>query len=794
MLGLPYHISEIAPLMQALDLFQGEFRPGTIRHLAFDTRNISHGAETIFLALKTDHRDGHDFIQKAYDKGVRNFIVDRKLALAGVNYILVPDTLDALQKWAYCHRQRFNYPVIAITGSNGKTIVKEWLATLLELQFQIVKSPMSYNSQLGVPLSLLKMHPQADLAIIEAGISEPGEMAVLQALIQPTIGILTHMGPAHDEGFPNREAKLKEKLQLFHEVENLLIGNEQPWVEEIVRQERLPLKKVNAAMPALPLPFQSPADLENARLAILAAAEMGVPRSEIQARLPLLQAVEMRQETITDNPEITILNDSYNADPDSVRNALQFLSQIKAHPRQMVVISDIPHLGDNQISVQKGLLEEAIKLVEPANVISLGPIFGEIGQVRHFRDTAHLLAEVDYDDFRDSTVLLTGARRFELERLIPFLNPKRNASWLEIDLQALAHNFRYLKSLLPEGTKSMCMVKAASYGGGTWEIAKVLEREGATYLGVAFASEGIELRKAGIRLPIMVMNPDLSSLESLVRFELEPEVSNLDFLKRYIRTARLAGQQEYRIHLKLETGMGRLGFRRKDLDELINVIAQHPDLNIISVLSHLAAADLPKEDEFNYFQIQRFEALYDILKQKLGIHSFRHILNTAGIIRLPEFAFEMVRMGIGLYGLSPLDKAVEGLQEIGSLRTRITQVKAWPKGVSIGYGRSQRTERDSLIATIPIGYADGIPRAVSNGKAHFLVRGQRVPVFGRVCMDMIMLDVSDVPQVSAGDEVVCFGTQGESHISVQELAEAAETIAYEILVRISPRVRRVFIH
>lgn len=780
--------------MQALDLFQGEFRPGTIRQLAFDTRNISHGEETIFIALKTDHRDGHDFIQKAYDKGVRNFIVSQRLDLVGVNYILVQDTLDALQKWAYFHRRKFDYPVVAITGSNGKTIVKEWLATLLELQFQIVKSPMSYNSQLGVPLSLLKMRPQADLAIIEAGISEAGEMVVLQELIQPTIGILTHMGPAHDEGFPTREVKLKEKLQLFHAVERLLIGNEQAWVEKIVREERLPLKKVSDEMLALPLPFQSPADLENARLAILAALELGVPQGEIQKRLPLLQAVEMRQETITDNPEITILNDSYNADPDSVRNALQFLSQIKAHPRQMVVLSDIPHLGDKQIDIQRGLLDEAINLVGKENVISLGPVFEQIAEVRHFLDTDQLLREIDYEDFRDSTVLLTGARRFALERLIPFLNPKRNASWLEIDMQALAHNFRQLKSHVPEGTKSMCMVKAASYGGGTWEIAKVLEREGATYLGVAFASEGIELRKAGIRLPIMVMNPDLSSLESLVRFELEPEVSNLDFLQRYVRTARLAGQQEYRIHLKLETGMRRLGFRKEDLPALMDVIEQHPDLNIISVLSHLAAADVPEEDEFNHFQVQQFDALYDILQKRLGIHSLRHILNTAGILRFPAYAFEMVRMGIGLYGLSPLAKPVEGLKEIGSLRTRITQVKAWSKGVSIGYGRSQSTERDSLIATVPIGYADGIPRSLSNGKAQFLVRGQRVPIFGRVCMDMIMLDVTDVEAVIAGDEVVCFGRQGEAHISVQELAKAADTIAYEILVRISPRVRRVFIH
>ncbi|MEL6594269.1 MAG: alanine racemase, partial [Bacteroidota bacterium] len=505
--------------------------------------------------------------------------------LSDINYALVADTLDALQKWAWMHRNKFNYPVIAITGSNGKTIVKEWLATLLELQFQIVKSPMSYNSQLGVPLSLLKMHPQADLAIIEAGISEPDEMAILQAMIQPDIGILTHMGPAHDESFPSREDKLREKLQLFHEVKRLLLGKEQLWVEQIVREAKLPHCNQHPELDQIVLPFQSAADLENARLASLAALELGVARSEIEERLPLLQAVEMRQETITDNPEITILNDSYNADPDSVRNALQFLSQIEAHPRRMVVLSDIPHLGQNQLRVQEALLEEAIALVGQEQVISLGPVYGEIGRVKHFVNTEGLLAEMEYDAFRNSTVLLTGARRFELERLIPFLNPKRNASWLQIDMQALASNFRFLKSRVPEGTKTMCMVKAASYGGGTWEIAKVLEREGATYLGVAFASEGIELRKAGIRLPIMVMNPDLSSLDSLVRFNLEPEVSNLDFLQRYIRAARLAGQAEYRIHLKIETGMGRLGFGEEDLPTLINVIAQHPDLNIISVLS-----------------------------------------------------------------------------------------------------------------------------------------------------------------------------------------------------------------
>ena len=794
MLGLPYRIDQIAPLAEARDLFQGEFSPRPLRYVAFDTRMISHGPETLFVALKTDNRDGHAFITKALEKGVRNFLVDRRLSYPGINYILTENTLSALQFWAMYHRSRFDYPVIAITGSNGKTIVKEWLATLLEMQFQIVKSPMSYNSQLGVALSLLQMHPQADLAIIEAGISLPGEMEVLRTMIQPTLGILTHMGPAHAEGFASDREKLIEKLSLFEEVETVLVG-EQPTVLQQLNESSLPFKTTadEPVLKHLKLPFQGAADVENGRLSVLAARHLGLSQEEIQERLPLLHPIEMRLEIITDNPDITIINDSYNSDPDSVRNALQLLAETQAQPRQFVVLSDIPHLGENQLSVQKELLKEAVAQVGEEQVITIGPVFGQLQHPWHFEATEALLAERKEEDFRHSTVLLKGARNFQLERLIPLLNPRRNASWLEIDLALLAENFRYLKSQLPEGTKTMCMVKATSYGGGTWEIAQVLEREGATYLGVAYASEGIELRKAGIRLPIMVMNPDGSSLDALLRYEIEPEISNLDFLQRYIRAARLAGLPEYRVHLKLETGMGRLGFRAEELKELISLIQQYPDLNIISVLTHLAAADVPEEDAFTHGQVGQFQQMYQVLQGELGLQSFRHVLNTSGVQRFPEYGFEMVRLGIGLYGLAPGTETGDKLQEIGSLFTSITQIKTWTKGTSIGYGRSQFTRRETRIATLPIGYADGIPRNLSNGKMAFWVRGKAAPIFGRVCMDMLMLDVTDIPEAEAGDTVLCFGRSDGVFQSVERVAEAAETIPYEIMVRISPRVRRVFV-
>jgi Alr-MurF fusion protein len=823
LLGLPYTLTEIAQAAWALDLFQGEYAPEPLHYVAFDSRAISHGPQTLFVALKTANRDGHDFIPDALAKGVRNFLTDRDLPYPEVNYAQCADTLEALQTWARYHRLRFSYPVLALTGSNGKTIIKEWLATLLEREFQLVKSPMSYNSQLGVALSLLQMHPQADLAIIEAGISQAGEMEVLAEMIQPTLGLLTHMGSAHAEGFASEKEKLAEKLQLFASVDRLLASSRQQAVQPALQALGRPLVRIGTQAAddwqlldpqreesgwkvelksregksfAAHIPLNSEADLENASLAFLAAVELGLAPETAAERLSLLYPVQMRTEIITDNPEVTLINDSYNSDVDAVRNALQLLADTSAQPHRSVILSDIPHLGERQEATQRQILAEAEALAGPERVYTVGPVFARLRPARAYPDTEALLQALRYEDFVQSTVLLKGARSFALERVIPLLSRRLNATYFRLDLDALVHNYRYLKARLPAETRTMCMVKAYGYGSGSWEIARVLEREGATYLAVAYASEGIELRQARIGLPIMVMNPDWSSLEALLRYDLEPQVSNLAFLEKFLRVARLSERRSHRIHLKLETGMGRLGFREADLPALIERLAQQPDVEVVSTLSHLSAADDPAEDAFSQQQAERFLRMVQQLQQALGIVPFRHLLNTAGLLRLPAFSFDMVRLGLGLYGINPVPELSEvsgALQEMGSLHSTLTQVQTYPAGTSIGYGRSQYTKRTTRIATVPVGYADGIPRALSNGKASFLVRGQPAPIFGRVCMDMLMLDVTDIPEVQAGDEVVLFGQQGEAFLPVTELAKAAGTIPYEILVRISPRVRRVYV-
>ena len=735
MLGLPYRIDQIAPLAHAADLFQGQMSPGALRYVAFDTRTISHGPETLFVALKTGNRDGHTFIEAAIEKGVSNFLVDRKLPYKDINYILAANPLGSLQLWAMHHRSRFSYPVIGITGSNGKTTVKEWLATLLEQQFQVVKSPMSYNSQLGVALSVLQMHPDADMALIEAGISRPGEMEVLRQIIQPTLGILTHMGNAHAEGFVSEDQKLQEKLLLFEEVETVLSTSLQPEVLRVLDAQHFSLQTIGrreqdtlcisemrteqgwhirwrepAGQGEYRLPLSGESDLENALIAILAARFLEVEPAAIAARLPLLYPIDMRTELITDNPQITLINDSYNSDVDSVRNAFRLLQSTSAQPHRHIILTDIPHQGAAQETVHRSLLAEAIQLAGAERVRTIGPVFLGLGHPLSYPTTEALIKDFRYGDFVNSTVLLKGARRFELEQLIPLFNQQLNATWLKVDLNALSHNFRTLKSLAPPGVKTMCMVKAFSYGSGSWEIARELEKEGATYLTVAYASEGVELRNANIQLPIMVMNADAASIPALLRFDIEPEVHSIDFLERYVRAARMAERSSYRIHLKLETGMGRLGFHEGELDTLIECIARYPDLQVVSVMSHLAAADDPAADDFSMQQIATFQRMYSRLQAALGLQAFCHILNTAGLIRFVQYAMDMVRLGIGLYGIDPTARALD-LREIGSLHSRISQVRDYPAGSSISYGRSQFAKRESRIAVVPIGYADEIGRA-----------------------------------------------------------------------------------
>lgn len=815
-LGIPHTIQEIASAGAGIDLFQGIWPADPVRYLSFDSRTIAHGSQTLFLALKTANRDGHDFIEAAYQKGVRHFITEQPLPYRDVNYVLVDNTLEFVQRWAYQHRIRMEgIPVIALTGSNGKTTVKEWAATLMEEDFSIVKSPMSYNSQLGVAISLLQLRPGADIALIEAGISEQGEMASLAAMIQPEAGVLTHMGDAHQAGFNSEAHKLSEKLLLFQGANWVLTSDNQSSVT--TQHPDLPWKLAGAHSSStvcisevretsagweLTLPdgsllqtsLQGEANLENLILAAALAAEAGVSWETIARRAALLHPVEMRTEIISDHPRVTIISDSYNADAASVRNAFQLLLRQKNRSRHLIVLTDLPHQGDHQEEIQSQLLQEAIDLVGSDRVFPIGPVFQKIASIRSFRDVSELTSQMSPSDWDDSVVLLKGARSFALEDLIPWLQRKPNATFFRVDLDKLSHNFRELKSLIPGHTKIMAMVKAASYGSGTWEIAQHLSMEGADYLAVAYSSEGIELREAGIELPIMVMNPDPQTLASLVTYDLEPEISSFTLLDGYLRASRLESGRGMRIHLKLETGMARLGFSEEDLAELGEKLLHYPDLEVISVMSHLAAADDLNERAFSLKQIETFTRMADALSAETGIQPFRHILNTAGVLHFPEHTMDMVRFGIGLYGIDPTpERMAKGrLQEIGSLHAFISALHHYPPGTSIGYGRSQITDRETIVATVPIGYADGIFRSLGNGQASFLVRGQLSPTIGRVCMDMLMLDVTDIEGVMAGDEVVLFGEQDGNVLSVEHLATAAGTIPYEVLVRISPRVRRIY--
>ncbi len=825
MLGLPYTIEQIGQIGFAMDLFQGKMDPSKIKYVAYDSRMIHHGSETLFVALRTSRRDGHKYVQEAYLKGVRNFMVDKPLTYRDINFLLCEDTLEALQLWAVFHREQFSYPVIGITGSNGKTIVKEWLSTLLEVQFDIYKSPGSYNSQLGVALSLLQMHPQAELAIIEAGISQRDEMERLWQMIMPDIGILTHLGAAHQAGFVSLEEKIEEKLQLFEGVNTIFSGIQSPSIKKFLTSKQLPMYWVGKEEDAdyilrniskkedswkfdvldkdklysFTLPGITQADLENGSLAISVALHLNVPYEDICHQLSRLYPVSMRTEMMTDNPEITLINDSYNSDIDSVRNAFQFLSHISSQPEHKIIISDLIIQGNDPLRLHQEVLAEAVELVGDSNVYTVGPNFKAVKRKREdlsFIHTDELIRWFSYESFRNSTVLIKGARLFELERIVPLLHPKINTSFFQIELQELIHNYKTMTSLLSPDTRVMCMLKAYGYGTGGWEIAQVLERLGATYLAVAYTSEAIELREGNIKLPIMVMNADERSIPALLSYEIEPEIYSLSFLEKYLKAARLSHLRKYRIHLKLETGMGRLGLIENDLPELIEKLMREPHLEVVSVMTHLAAADDPSEDEFTLAQIRKFQEMYHYVQAETGIVAFRHVLNTAGVIRFPEYAMEMVRLGIGLYGINSAQSKCDlpvPLKEIGSLKARISHIQHYEKGTSIGYGRSERLLRDSRIATVPLGYADGIPRKLGNRRGHFLIECAEAPIVGRVCMDMTMVDITDIPLAQLGSEVVCFGEQGEKQISIKDIAQWAETIPYEILVQISPRVRRIYI-
>lgn len=815
-----YSIHQIAAILQVSPL--GGTSDRTITHLLTDSRRLLFPSTTLFFALPTNRGNGAAFIGELYDKGVRCFVVQANgippQTYTEAVFLLVPNVLQALQTIAAHHRSRFQLPVIGITGSNGKTIVKEWLYQLLQQDFTIVRSPKSYNSQTGVPLSVWGITEQHTLGIFEAGISQPGEMTKLQAIIQPTIGILTNIGTAHDEGFANSNEKLAEKCKLFSNVhllvcqENLAASVKQlvqaplfTWghtsnaslhIQSVTQQEGQTLITAIYQQQAhsIRIPFTDTASIENAITCWCILLHYQQPDSIIAQRMLQLQPVAMRLELKQGIHNCAIINDSYSADFSSLGIALDFLQQQQQHLKRTVIISDIVGSGKTPETlyseVSAMLVQKNInRLVGVGNAISqYASLFKDIAETVFFPTTEALLQHFHTLHFANETILVKGARVFELEQVIRLLEQKVHQTVLEINLSSIAHNLKAYQQLLRPGTKMMGMVKAAGYGSGGFEIANLLQFHKVDYLAVAYADEGVELRRQGIRLPIMVMNAEEATFDALVQYSLEPEMYSPTILQQFEQHIKESGIVEYPIHIKLDTGMHRLGFEATDMSALCQTLQRSNSFKVQSIFSHLAASDAPEHDAFTQEQAALFLQCAEQLQQALGYPVLRHIANTSAIHRHPTLQLDMVRLGIGLYGSDSHPAMQQQLKNVTTLTTTVAQLKKVPAGQSVGYSRKGILPYDSVIATVRIGYADGYPRLLSNGVGTMLVRGQLAKVIGNVCMDMTMLDVTHIADVQEGDDVIVFGEA----LPVGMVAKQAQTIAYEILTGISQRVQRVY--
>lgn len=809
-----------------------------IEELVIDSRKVATPANALFIALKTHRRDGHSFIPDAYQKGIRSFLVSHDIdadSFPDASFIKVKDTQVALQQIATGHRKQFKIPVIGITGSNGKTIVKEWLYQLLSENYKAVRSPKSYNSQIGVPLSIWLLEPQHTMGIFEAGISQPGEMENLEKMILPDIGIFTNIGEAHSEGFLNIRQKINEKLILFRHAKQLVYCKDYPELNQCIVQyinqfknpdgtphlkiftwsqrseSDLRITSVNkqhghTTIDALYLdkpvsidiPFTDPASIENAIHCWCVMLLLKTEQRTITQRMGRLQPVSMRLELRHGINDCTIINDSYNSDVTSLLIALDFLEQQKQHKNHTVILSDML-----QIAKPDGeLYEEVAEMVNRRNIyrfIGIGPVlyrhkatFRKYKKLRSifFKSTEDFLKKIHLITFDKEAVLLKGARDFTFEKIGLLLEQKIHQTVLSINLSAITSNLNVFRKRLQPGTKTMAMVKAFSYGSGSFEIANLLQYAGMDYLAVAYTDEGIALRKAGITMPVMVMSPDIASFDRMIAWKLEPEIFNLRSLHAFTEIAETLEVRGYPVHIKLDTGMHRLGFQPTEIDVLLGDIQNNPHINIASIFSHLAASEDTAHDTFTYAQADVFDNMSNRIMEQLPYKPLRHLCNSAGIERHPNLHYDMVRLGIGLYGVDGTGILQQELMPVGTLKTIIAQIKEVPVGDTIGYGRKGAAGSGMKIATISIGYADGYPRALGNGKAHVLIHGKPAKLVGVVCMDMCMVDITDIPEAKEGDEVIVFNRE----LPVTQLAAWAGTIPYEIMTGVSQRVKRVYVN
>lgn len=811
-----YTIQYIAGLLHANSTISDP--NARIQNLVIDSRSVTDPGSSLFFALHAQ-RDGHEYINDAYRHGIRNFVISDpqyNAVYADANYLLVEDVLKAMQVLASYHRSRFSIPVLAITGSNGKTIVKEWLYQLLAADYNLIRSPKSFNSQIGVPLSIWQTGEEHTMAIFEAGISKMGEMENLAEMIRPSIGILTNIGEAHAEGFSSGKEKLLEKLKLFAGTELFIYAPEYTFnlpLKELPGKQKFSWSMSQAAdlrilfiepidgrsyirarykgeeIECL-IPFRDRASVENGIICWATLLALGYSPDEADSRLEKLTLVKMRLELKNGINQCSVIDDSYSADISSLAIALDFLNLQNQHLKKTLILSDLPETGKSQ----EVLYEEIASLIRQKQINRLIGIGPDISAYANLFDLEKLFFPATRDfieafpglHFSNETILVKGARKFEFERISKLLTQKIHDTVLEVDLNALAGNLRFYKSMLKPGVKMMVMVKAFSYGSGSFEIANVLQYHKIDYLAVAYADEGIALRRGGITMPIMVMSPEPSAFEAIVKYKLEPELYNLDILKGFLDFLP-DHEKDYPVHLKIDTGMHRLGFDETDIDDLLPILEHAVQIRILSVFSHLVGSEEARHDEFTRHQIRLFQSITERISQCLNYSYIRHISNTSGISRHPEAQFDMVRLGIGLYGYDGGLEKNRGLQTVASLKTTVTQVKTIKPMETIGYSRNGILPEGGKIATVKIGYADGYSRAFGNGVGHMLLRGQLVPTIGSICMDMCMLDVTGM-EVKNGDEVIVFNHE----LTIRELATQIHTIPYEILTNISQRVKRIY--
>ena len=802
-------------------------REATIGFLLTDSRSLCFPEETLFFALKTGRKDGHDYIPDLYRRGVRNFVVETlpqnyMASFADANFLKVVGSLEALQRLAERHRDEFQIPVVGITGSNGKTIVKEWLSQLLSPQMVVTRSPRSYNSQIGVPLSVWLLDERSQVALFEAGISQPGEMQALRDIIQPTIGVLTCLGAAHQENFPSMEAKLKEKLTLFHDAKSVVYCMDDELTVRTMAQfaykgEQLAWSRRNAKAPffvsgvekggtsthlsyiykgesaAYEIPFIDEASVMNSITCAVVARHLGVTADDLAVRMAQLEPVAMRLEVKEGQHGCTLINDSYNSDINSLDIALDFMNRRPDHRnrRRTLILSDILQSGLQPME----LYSEVSRLAVERGVqkfIGIGPDLCEnancihCGEQRFFPTVEAFIASDVFKSLRDEVILLKGARKFGFDHLTELLVRKVHETTLEVNLNAVVDNLNYYRSFMKPETKLVCMIKADGYGAGAVEIAKTLQDHRVDYLAVAVADEGVTLRKNGITSNVMIMNPEMTAFKTMFDYDLEPEVYSFRLLDALVKAAEREGVTGFPVHIKLDTGMHRLGFDPEhDMEELIDRLKHQNAVIPRSVFSHFVGSDADCFDEFSARQFALFEKGSRQLQAAFKHHIIRHMDNSAGIEHFPERQMDMCRLGLGLYGINSRNNRI--INNVSTLKTTILQIHDVPADETVGYSRKGTLDRDSRIAAIPIGYADGLNRKLGNRHCYCLVNGQKAQYVGNICMDVAMIDVTDI-DCKEGDQVEIFG----DNLPVTVLSDVLDTIPYEVLTGISNRVKRVY--